>query len=641
MQSLISELKRRNILRVAGVYVVIAWITMQVISVMTPALGLPDWADSFFAILLVAGFPIALVCAWAFELTADGVKRTTTVQVKDSIRDQAERKLDFAILTGLGIVAVLIIGSNLFPGKTTLSETNLTDTNSSDTTSPETTSLATTETKIPVEETGTSIAVLAFADMSSAGDQEYFSNGMAEEILNALVKVPELRVAGRTSSFLFKGKDTAIPEIGKALNVEHVLEGSVRKQGNNVRITAQLIKSEDGIHLWSETYDGTLDNIFDLQDQVSRAIVDELKIKLNLGESGRLAKQLTTNQEAYDLYLRGRRLSNIAWGEDTLLKSIDLYERAVALDPGFFDAWLYLAFDNWRLPLNIPVKDHTPYLEKADNALQRVFAINPTHSDALYQRAQLALINKNYAEGARIIERLPPSDTSYIGLGYYHLIMGRTREALNYLERANHVEPLNPQMYFYKAVAQFQLGQVEDSKRSAIQSYELGFGAAVFTLADALVLQGDAAGALNVILEAYDENAYFFPQFSDRDQLAYAVNTIYGNDVTAKKQLVSIIEQTIDPNNPVASSTVGVWRLLSEAERFIDAIDSHTSAHTPSNLIVIWGEDLGGRMIRQHPKFAAWADKVGLVAAWQDSGWPDKCKPNPGTDGSGGQFTCI
>ena len=631
MQSLFSELKRRNIFRVAGVYVVVAWITMQVISVMTPALSLPDWVDSFFAILLIAGFPIALTFAWAFELTPEGVKRTTTVQAKDSIRDQTGRKLDFAVLAGLGVVAALIIASNLFPGKTSLSETALS----------ETTSLVATETKTAVDETGTSIAVLAFADMSSAGDQEYFSDGMAEEILNALVKVPELRVAGRTSSFSFKGKDSAIPEIGKALNVAHVLEGSVRKQGNNVRITVQLIKSEDGIHLWSETYDGTLDNIFDLQDQVSRAIADELKIKLNLGESGRLAKQLTTSQEAYDLYLRGRRLSNISWGQDTLLKSIDLYERAVALDPGFLDAWVVLALDSWRVPLNIPVKDHTPYLEKAENALQRAFEINPTDPGALYNRAQLALINRNYAEGARIIERLPVRDTSYAALGYHYLIFGRTREALSHYERATHVAPLNTQLHYWRAVAQLQLGQFENSKRSAVRSYELGFGAAVFPIADALRLQGDVAGALSVILDAYDENAYFFPQFSNRDQLAYAVKTIYGNDVTAKKQLISIIEQTIDPSYPVASSTVGAWRLLAEPERFIDAIDRHISAHTASDLIFIWGEDRGGRMIRQHPKFAAWADKVGLVTAWQEFGWPDKCKPNPGTDGSEGQFTCI
>ena len=350
---------------------------------------------------------------------------------------------------------------------------------------------------------------------------------------------------------------------------------------------------------------------------------------------------MTTNQEAYDLYLRGRRLSNITWGEDTLLKSIDLYERAVALDPDFFEAWVYLALDSWRVPLNIPVKDHAPYLEKSEKAVQRALEINPTDPYAPYTQAQLALINNNYAEGSRIIERLPVSETNIIGLGYHHLILGRTREALDYFDRAIEFEPLNTQVYYWKAIAELQVGQFENSERSALRSYELGFGAAVFGIAEARVLQGDSEGAVTALLEAYDGNAYFFPQFSDRGQLEYAFNVILGSDATAKKQFVSVLEQTIDPDYPVASSTVGAWRLLAEPERFVDAIDRHISAHTPTNLIFVWGGADGDRMIRQHPKFAAWADKVGLVTAWQEFGWPNKCKPNAGTDGSGGQFTCT
>lgn len=624
MNSLFVELKRRNIFRVAGAYVVVAWLTMQVVSVMTPALNLPDWVDSFFAILFIAGFPLALIFAWAFELTPEGVKRTTSVNTDDSIRDKTGRKLDFAILGGLGLVAALIIGTSLFSGSTSSQDAK---------------SAAVTAKEMPAAETGTSIAVLPFVDMSAAGNQEYFSDGMSEEILNALVKVPELRVTGRTSSFAFKGKNMDIREIGQALNVAHILEGSVRKQGNAVRITAQLIKSEDGVHLWSETYDGTLDNIFDLQDEVSRAIAEELEIKLNLGESTRLAKQLTTNQEAYDLYLRGRRLSNITWGEDTLLKSIDLYKRAVALDPDFFEAWVYLALDSWRVPLNIPVQDQARYLKKSEYALQQALELNPNDSYALYNKAQLAFINNNYAEGARIIERLPISTASSVG--YYGLILGRTQETLDYMERLIDSEPFSTQSHAWIAVAQLQLGQFEKSERSANRAYELGFSAAVFVIAEAKFLQGDIVGAKAVVLDSYDENAYFFPQFSNRDELEYALDVLYGDDINAKKEFATFLEQSIDPDYPVPSSTVGAWRWLEQPDKFIDSIDSHISAHTPTNLIYIWGENEGDRKIRQHHGFAAWADKVGLVTAWQEFGWPDKCKPNAGTDGSSGQFTCI
>jgi len=183
---------------------------------------------------------------------------------------------------------------------------------SGSTSSQDAKSAAVTAKEMPAAETGTSIAVLPFVDMSAAGNQEYFSDGMSEEILNALVKVPELRVTGRTSSFAFKGKNMDIREIGQALNVAHILEGSVRKQGNAVRITAQLIKSEDGVHLWSETYDGTLDNIFDLQDEVSRAIAEELEIKLNLGESTRILwSHIGTNSGDARLHGASHRLRTI------------------------------------------------------------------------------------------------------------------------------------------------------------------------------------------------------------------------------------------------------------------------------------------------------------------------------------------
>ena len=174
-----------------------------------------------------------------------------------------------------------------------------------------------------------------------------------------------------------------------------------------------------------------------------------------------------------------------------------------------------------------------------------------------------------------------------------------------------------------------------------MKAYELGFGAAVFVISEAKFLQGDIAGAKAVILDSYDENAYFFPQFSNRDELEYALDVLYGNEPNSKEQFIKFLEQSIDPDYPVPSSTVGAWRWLGQPDRFIDAIDSHISAHTPTNLIYIWGENEGDRKIRQHPRFAKWADKVGLVKAWQEFGWPDKCKPNDGTDGSGGQFTCM
>ncbi|MBL4871152.1 MAG: hypothetical protein JKX72_09380 [Robiginitomaculum sp.] len=329
MNNLFSELKRRNIFRVAGVYAVVGWILMQVAALLENSLNLPAWFDTVITAALLIGFPIAILLAWAFEMTPAGVKRTEHVGEGESVTDKTGRKLDFAILGGLVVVGALIVGSRFMPQKVV---------------TPEITVQADTLEANEVGETDErpSIAVLAFADMSEGGDQEYFSDGMAEEILNALAKVPGLRVAGRTSSFSFKGKNEDITIIGKTLRVGHILEGSVRKQGEKVRITAQLIKADDGFHLWSETYDGTLDDIFDLQEKIARAIAAELQVLLNVGEDIRLADTRTNNKQAYDLYLQGRALIRQSFNEGAMAKAVTLLEGAVALDPQFADAWAEL-----------------------------------------------------------------------------------------------------------------------------------------------------------------------------------------------------------------------------------------------------------------------------------------------------------
>ena len=282
---------------------------------------------------LILGFPIALVFAWAFEMTPEGVKRTEAVDQDASITDQTGRKLDFAILGGLALVAGLAIFQITRPNApaTVITE--------ADVSQP---ALVSSVPETYGVEDEKSIAVLPFVNMSADPDQEYFADGISEEILNALVKATGLRVAGRTSSFSFKGKDATIKEIGETLNVAHVLEGSVRKQNNAVRITAQLIKADDGFHLWSETYDGSLENIFDLQENISRKVTEELKILLDLNADERLANEMTTSTKAYDLFLRGRELV-AKRHHGNLENGMLLMQQAVEEDPEFAEAWAVLA----------------------------------------------------------------------------------------------------------------------------------------------------------------------------------------------------------------------------------------------------------------------------------------------------------
>ena len=268
---LFDELKRRNVFRVGIAYLVLGWVVLQAADVIFPILQFPDWTISFVAVLAILGFPLALFFAWAFELTPEGLKRDHEVDRSESIAHVTGRKLDFAII-GLLVVALGFVVWDSYlsePGEVVVTETP-----------------AETVETTPVEDAPTataSIAVLPFVNMSADKDQEYFSDGISEELLNLLARVPGLKVAGRTSSFAFRGKDTDLREIGAALNVSTLLEGSVRKSGNTLRITAQLINVADGFHLWSDSYDRELTDVFAIQDEISAAIVQALKTKLGLG----------------------------------------------------------------------------------------------------------------------------------------------------------------------------------------------------------------------------------------------------------------------------------------------------------------------------------------------------------------------
>ena len=271
--SLFKELKRRNVIRVAITYAVVSWVLIQIGNILFSTLELGPEPGKILLAILLLGFIPAILFAWAFEITPEGIKYEKDVVRDESITNFTAKRLDM-ITIGLLIAAIGLFGLDRLmqqddpiannPEKLQTADSSAMDSQAESSKANE-----------------KSIAVLPFADMSQAGDQEYFADGISEEILNALVKASGLRVAGRTSSFSFKGKDNTIKQIGEALNVAHVLEGSVRKQGNKVRITAQLIKSDNESHLWSETYDGSLDNIFDLQENISRQVTEELKIILN------------------------------------------------------------------------------------------------------------------------------------------------------------------------------------------------------------------------------------------------------------------------------------------------------------------------------------------------------------------------
>lgn len=334
--SLFAELKRRNVFRVALAYCITTWLIAQMAGLAADSFLAPGWVMKMLITILILGFPVALVMAWAYEMTADGLRRDTVAdggQVASRATGKLDRTIVLALVAALAYIAYdkLVLDSNRAATLVESAGPQI-----------ETTALEPQQSTDNLQQSGqsnsNSIAVLPFINMSDDASNEYFSDGLSEELLNLLVKIPELQVAARTSSFSFKGKDIKIPQIARELGVTYVLEGSVRKAGNRVRITVQLIKANDGFHLWSETYDRTLDDIFVIQDEIAGKVVAALKVTL----MGVLPETRKTDPEVYALYLQGMYFSN-QQGKEDLQKAQLAYEQALAIDSQYAPAWIGLS----------------------------------------------------------------------------------------------------------------------------------------------------------------------------------------------------------------------------------------------------------------------------------------------------------
>ncbi len=307
-----TEMKRRNVFRVGVAYTVVAWVIAQALDLVADNFAAPDWVMKVSLAVLVAGLPIALILAWAFELTPDGVKKTEDVPVTESITPRTGRRINYVITTALVLALAFIAWDKLGQNETIADD--------------------------PVIDK--SVAVLPFADLSELQDQEWFADGLTEEILNSLARLPELQVTARTSSFEFKNTNTDIGDIASKLGVAHVVEGSVRRIGERLRVTAQLIRARDGFHLWSETYDRSTEDLFDVQHNVAENIAASLDVILDENMRNRMFATGTRNVAAFEAYLKGRKLFMQAHsrGTATLVSLADanaFFERAMELDPGF------------------------------------------------------------------------------------------------------------------------------------------------------------------------------------------------------------------------------------------------------------------------------------------------------------------
>jgi TolB-like protein len=323
---LLQELRRRNVLRVAVLYLIACWLILEPTHVIFHMLEVPPWANRLVVLLMAIGFPAVLLFAWVYEITPEGLKPTAEVEPHRSIRKQTAQRLNRAIVAMMAVALAYFVVDKFWISKRSPSAPPTTYV----------TSVAPAPALATPAISDRSVAVLPFVDMSEKKDQEYFSDGLSEQLIDMLTKIPDLRVPARTSSFYFKARSEDVPTIARRLLVAHVLEGSVRKSGQQLRITAQLVRADTGYHVWSETYDRRLDDIFKIQDEIAGAVVRALKLRLLDSPSSR--ERRTANPEAYNQYLIGRQFFVRGNWQD-YRRAMQAYRKAVDLDPDYAPAW--------------------------------------------------------------------------------------------------------------------------------------------------------------------------------------------------------------------------------------------------------------------------------------------------------------
>ena len=620
--SFLTELRRRNVVRMAGLYLVGAWLITQVADTVLPMFGAPGWLPRSIVILLAIGFIPALVFAWVFELTPEGLKRDADVKPEESIAAQTARRMEHMIV----VVLLLAVGYFCFDkfalaprrdaalvsatARTIKAETGATR-------------------KAPINEK--SIAVLPFANMSADRENEYFSDGIAEEILNALAHVDDLKVAGRTSSFYFKGRNESLATIGETLGVAHVLEGSVRKQGDKVRITAQLIRVQDGFHQWSETYDGDLKDVFALQERIAQAITEKLQVTLSGKQAQQLVNAGTDNPDAYSLYLQATAIFNHRDGP-RFADAVRQLEQAIALDPGFARAHsrlaaLYAIYGNYN------TADFDRAMKSVDEHARRASALDPGLAEP---HAALALANsgrRQYLQARANFKRALAIDPDDVTTGFWYatdlIVTGYVREGSAQLDRVLQLDPMLPNALLWRGIQAVFDGDLAGGERLLLRARDAGHVFVGLGFRSLHAARGEHAAAVAALTAGMLYFTQAFPA-SVRPIFAAAVH----GDAKAKQEALRIIDAHL-ATRPRRVAGVAPYVLVrsGEVRRGLRLMQQAPT----SNDAMLMSELFGDRSLSAitAPEFPEFARKTGLAALWDVHGPPDRCRRQPS-----GDYTC-
>jgi TolB-like protein/tetratricopeptide (TPR) repeat protein len=598
--SLIQELKRRNVIRVGVLYLVATWLLLQLTDVLSSLLPVPESTGSLVFLLLVLGFIPVVIFAWVYEMTPDGLKREVDVDRSQSVVQDTGKKINTVIVVLLVLAIGGLVADRLIP--------ELSD----DTKGANDVPIEVAEESLPANElvNDRSIAVLPFADLSPGQDQPYFIDGLSEELLNLLVRVDELRVASRTSSFAYRGSTLGIPEISRALKVGHILEGSVRKDGDRIRITAQLIEAGTDTHVWSENFDSEFVDIFAIQDEIANAIVNALTGELGMdGEKAVTVEVATENVGAYELYLTARELFI---RRDQLSESIRLFREAIELDPNFARAWEGLAAV--EAIIYDYVYDGIDHFPLAKEAAETAISLNPDSSLALAVLGSLAsdreydlLRAAEYYDAA--IEKDPNIASTWLWIGLDLMTVGYLDDAMAAFEKCIDIDPGYQNCRQHLSRAHMYIGDMETAHRIHDETLEHLFYAGSMALVSDYVRSGHRNLALLIA------------------------------DISLGSDGAPVIEWIRAIENPDGDHSAGFAR-LKDWEARTDT--GRTIATEPILLLTfraydematepllarfaLWHPD--GDEFRTTPQFKAIIRKVGVYEYWQTRGFPPQCKP--------------
>ena len=609
--SLIAELKRRNVLRAAAFYAASAWLLVQVATQVFPFFHIAEWVVRWVVVAACIGFPFAMLFSWFYEWTPHGIQRESEIIPNESVTRQTGRRLDRWIIAILAAAVVLLLANQFVFHREENKDATITA----------------VATSIP----GKSIAVLPFSDLSSKHDQESFSDGMAEEILNALARIKNLKVVGRASSFHYKGKDVDLKTIGADLGVAHILQGSVRNQGEQLRITTTLLQTSNGVQEWSNAYDGKLADVFNLQESCARDIATQLKVVLGEGGQQRLVDKTTDNAEAYALFIEAQTMVNARVG-DNLPRAIAKLEKVTTLDPKFARAWAKLAIAHAVLAQYVKGSDWPTNLNVSETAAHRAITLDPDDAEAHIALSYVAFSRRRYVEmvapAARALALEPENFTANYWTVNELAATGRSREAEVIIDQILSRDPANALALYYKSMLRFLAGDIAAATSAARRAVALGLPLGDLTLSHISALQGDYDHGAGQLARALATMGTTFTSAQ--------LETIYRGAYMGEVQRAAALHVVAArPGDQYVSSML--LRLGEPARSFEDFAHSSTGL-SDAYLNWLWYPDAWSRKARQSPAFQGFAKQIGLVDYWKKNRWPDQCSPTP--ENGPDAFTC-